>query len=445
MRRDAPLFLCVLMSVTAACGESQVASDAAVPPGVDGSVPLPIRAPHLPPVPANRLRVVVGPAPVRPLEGALLRAESTTGRVLDAVTDASGTAALALSPNEGPWSLTAAQRGLAAVSIVGLSELPDGDIRLDPVIDFAKGGGVPLQGSVIGASPGATVIVDAFNIDIVSLRARESAFETSYYNEFPTLPLTVTAMEVIAGRATRITRSPTLGRTGTAVSGVALDLSEAPYGFRAVRVPVTVPERSITSEAVRAFAPSLVSQIDRPHERTTVGVGVGREVFTGPDSAVEFDVAEGDFKPDYAVIRVDAARVRTNLFVHTFDGAERFTLPTFNTLEAVGSSLGDIAVRSDARDVDAIALHLGEDESRVPRWRCFFLPGTTRGTARLPTLPGDLTPADLGLSAPSISYGVMAIWMYSGRPWTTPVSNAAVLGYHTTVTTNYARIAGTWR
>jgi len=434
------------MAATAACGEAPVAPDAAAPSGVDGGgVPLAIRAPHLPPVPMDRLRVVVGPAPVRPLEGALLRAESTTGRVLEAVTDARGTAALALSLDEGRWSLTAAKRGLAAVSIVGLSELPDGDIRLDPVIDFATGGGVALQGTVTGAAPGATVIVDAFNTDIVSLPAGTSAFETRYYNEFPSLPLAVTAIEVVAGRATRIARGPTLARAGSAVSGVTLRLPEAASGFRAVRVPVTVPATSITSEAVRAFAPSLVSQIDRPYERTAVGVGVSREAFSGPESAVEFDVADGAFKPDYAVIRVDATRVRTNLFVHAFDGSESFALPSFTTLEAVGTSLGDIAVRSDARGVDAVALHLGEDEDRVPRWRCFFLPAATGGAARLPTLPGGLTPADLGLSAPAISYGVVAIWMYSGRPWTTPTSNAAVLGYYTTVTANYARVAGTWR
>lgn len=415
-----------------------------VPPGLDGAVTQ-IFAPHLPSVPAGNVRVVTGPAPVQPLADALLRAVSAAGRAIEARTDARGLAAMNLPASEGLWSLSVAKRGLAAVSLVGLRGVPEGDIRLDPLIQFGEGGGVALSGTVEGAAPGASVVIDAFNADTMRLMPGQTSFRTSYYLELPTLPLEVVAMEVVGGRAQRITRSAMIARSGMPVSDVAIRFPEGGSGFRTVRVPVNIPAGSIATEGIQRFVPSYVSRTDYGFERTILAVGTSREFYSGPMSAVEFDVSDGDLKPDFAVVVLDGNRVRTNLLVHRFDGSERIDVPTFTALEATGASLGVMEVRSDATGLDALALQLGEDENHAPSWRVFFLPAATGGGARIPQLPGGLTPADIGLSAPTISYGLLAIWMYAGQPWSTPNSNGMVLGYRTTVGTNYADVITTWR
>lgn len=81
---------------------------------------------------AFEVRVVEGGArPHRPVAAAWVRAESAAGDVVEALTDATGTARPRLAPGAGPWDITAAKEGMTAVSVLGVTG-PLGDpIRLE--------------------------------------------------------------------------------------------------------------------------------------------------------------------------------------------------------------------------------------------------------------------------------------------------------------------------
>ncbi|MBK8694203.1 MAG: hypothetical protein IPN17_18440 [Deltaproteobacteria bacterium] len=395
--------------------------------------------------PAGRIRVVTGPAPVRPLRGVTIRAVGGDAMPVEAVTDEAGEAAMDLPTRGGPWTLTAARRGFSAVSIVGLTEAPDGVIRLDAPIDFGEGGGVRLEGTITGAARDAFVWFDALNTDLsMPLSPGQTSFQTLYYLEFPELPLAVTALELVDGHATRIARSQALVRDGSPRDGVTVTLPAAPSGFRTVTVPIATPApSSIAGVGLRGDPTPRVWQLDTQYQRSTVSVGVARLAVTPSAIEANFEVVDGELAPNLGAVRFEADAVTTNLFVHRFDGAERLSVPNVTALDASGDSLGALTVQASADGADAFGLFLSPSIDAAPRWRCFFLPGAL--PARLPDLPAGVTLADIGLGARSVNVATIAFWMHAGRVWATPNSDGPVLGYGATVTGVYRTVSNAWR
>ncbi len=300
-------------------------------------------------------------------------------------------------------------------------------------------------GVVTGSAPGGSVLIDALNSDPSrAMPGDEAVFRSSYYLDFPDMPLAVTALELVDDHATRIVRGEALRRDGTPRYDLRVALPTAPSGFRTVQVPIATPTpSSIAGVGLRTDEAPRVWQLDTQYERSTVSVGVARLAVTPSAMEASFEVVDGELAPNLGAIRFEAATVTTNLFVHRFDGTERLGVPNVTELDSSGDSLGALTVQGAADGADAFGVFLSPSAEAAPRWRCFFVPGAL--PAPLPDLPRGVTLADLGLGASSVNVAVLAFWMHAGRPWATPNSDGPVLGYGATVTRVYRTVTNAWR
>lgn len=420
-------------------GDASVLTDAKTPTDTSFSV--------LPPVTTGRVRVVEGPLPLRVVAGVSVRAVNAAMRVIEATTDARGEAALDLPPAEAPWTLTAAQRGRGALSIVGLRALPEGDLRLDAPSGETQVAPVPLSGTVRGLEPGAVALIDAYDFDTVTTARGATTFSSGYYPVFSDVPLEMSALELINGHAVRALSLGTRPRSGDPIGDITADFtSPAVVPVRSVTIRVNPPSpESVSASNFHIAGDSRVGLIEPRHGFTFLTVGTGAMTFSAVAGLRwNIDLADGPLHPNFVSQAIDAGPWRINLLAHDLVPTEVISIPSVNRLAFAGTSLNELTLSTDATGFDAMAFHVGESETRLPRWRCFVLPEMTSAPVALPDLPAGITPADLGLSG-QVSLVGLLIYMHHDRPWSTAVVNGAVPEYRATVGTLYSKVGDTWR
>lgn len=413
--------------------------------GVDAG---PVDAPPLPCEPGSTeisLRVVGSAG--EPLAGVAVRAQGEScGVGFEETTGADGRVTFMVDEALGPWSVTAAQAGRAAVSVLDVLSFPfEGDLRLDPATPevftpFSSSG--TLSGSV---GVGNNVQIDA--ADFETIIGAGATWASQHYVGPTPVPLQFVAVELdTMGDAVNFAASPSSARPSGVVSGVALALPTPAATAREHRLIVERPSAGILADAAPTALGSAHHVLDLPSE-PFISVGSARW-----DLAAEVPtLVVRDFAPVPAnwVIASLQGSYLVNVYLPGLTADATYTVGQLEELAwGFGFTFGDATATARGDGFGYAAMHLGEDASRASAWRVFAtIPadGTVRNMA-IPFLPSTVTLTDIGMPEGFASVLLIAIETDDGvTPWTLPNANSGVRGYRATAAGGYTGLETTGR
>jgi hypothetical protein len=415
--------------------------------GFDGGPP---DAPPLPCDPGTTpiaLRVV--DAAGAPMAGVAVRAEGEScGVGFETTTAADGTATFMVDPALGPWSITAARAGHAAVSVLDVLGTAvgafDGDMRLDPLRTPETYDPFAVSGSLGGTiGIGHTVQVDAYDFDTIP--AAGASWSSNFYVSGVTTPLRFVALELdAAGDAVNFAMTAESMRSRSPLTGVVLTLPTPAEAPRPHTLSVTWPTTGLLADAmpVRAACEHLLPLPTAPF----VFAGSARISAATPGS---FTVSVRDFSPlpaNLVFVTVQGTAL-SNLYWWGDVADDARTVGALDTLTFGGVSLADAAATARATDWGYAALHIGEGTNATSGWRVFGAldrAGAADTNFAVPHLPTGVTLADIGLTG-SVSSLFLAIETDGARPWSLQNANHGVPGYRQTAALDYIMIDASGR
>ncbi|MBX7191125.1 MAG: carboxypeptidase-like regulatory domain-containing protein [Sandaracinaceae bacterium] len=384
---------------------------------------------------ATPIRVRVLDPSDAPMSGAAVRAAGAScGLGFEETTGSDGVVTFMVDPALGPWSITAARVGYAAISVVDVLGFDfAGDVRLDPITTFSDES-YPVSGTLSPVHATSTYVVDTYDFETVT-GARES-WSSLQYVESPPSPLRFVALELDgAGRALDVAVTPETTRPRAPVTDVALSFGGATPREHAVhvRLPSTGPLSAVTPAY---FQPQHVLPTG---SYAVVGSVV---VSSSTPSEIVFAVRDFDaFPMNFLYTSSMAPTFQLNVFRSGPNADATITIGALTSLELVGASLDGAVVTAAATGWGYVGLHIGETDSQAPRWRVFGVLAADGAPTSIvvPELPSAVTETDLGID-PVTSVLPIAIDTESEPPWMLQTANQGVMGYRATAAGTYVTI-----
>ena len=374
-----------------------------------------------------------------------VRAESACGGTdIELSTDAAGALALDLPNSGAPWTITMAEAGYAAVSVLDASASGFfvGDVRLDPIAAPAS---VMhrISGTVTGIASGI-VRVDSYDLDTALAPPGAPTFSAAFYvgNEQPTPALPLVGVEYDgSGRALNLGSTPAIARPSADVTGVVLAMPTPRQTPTVNHIRIALPTRGITLGAIGpphdiGARHVLFDSPGAPFVRTGT-------VLLTPGAMVDLEIAHfaGPFDANLSGLSMMGATVQLDVDV-TDLGDHTITIPPVDALTITGTSLANLSASGAGAGYDVLALHIGAATARRPSWRIFA--NASSGAARIeaiPHLPSTVTLAQIGLSDASASCQLLYVHVQTGAAWSTEALNRSVWQYGWAVGASHAPIS----
>lgn len=387
------------------------------------------------------IAVVEGPAPLEPLAGAAVRAESATGEVLELVTDAAGLVQL---PQAGaPWGVTVAMATHSAVSLLEIEASPSVPIRLESLApDAFAFDTYPVSGTLGGTTQaGNPVRIDCTDFATL-LNVSVGPWMSEYFVSAATegTPLHCVAVETDArtGDAVNVAEASS-PRTRAAITGLDLTFPATPPPVETTTYHVMLPSTGNAAGCNDVYF-TAVEQLSGPSEQQYVLVGSGNAVRTTRGFDYTIRAFGPTAAPNFAWLTLGCPGGVVNLGLREFGGERTVTVGEVASIEARGASLSALTVTSTATGYDYLVVHLGESATDIPRWRVItpFVDGSA--TARVPTLPRGITLEMIGFVGTTTTALGIVVEEGTLPVYGAPASNGGLLQNHVAVGGQYTTI-----
>lgn len=392
------------------------------------------------------VRVVLGPPPFMPAAGITVRVESECFGSMEETTDADGRVGFTLAREMGPWSLTAATAGYAAVSILDVAnvDMLMGDIRLDPV-------NVPVEmpytvsGTLAGAvGVGNSVQIDAYNFETIAMAG--AMWSANFYASSASIrqPLTFTAIEQDRMGIAVNMATAEVPRVEMPLSGISLAMPAPRIPPVVTNVVARLPDMGMVTSTDAMPVSASAQRLSTLDPAQFIFTGTAQIRVAGGAATMTLQHYPSVLATNHAFGTVDSTTARLNFYRSDLSDTSEIVVGP-GTMVLSGSTLGDLQViQTGAAGHDAIVIHIDETGDHGPRWRVFAptLPQYTR----VPHLPSDVTLTDIGIMADTfVPVLPLFIKAESGALWSTFSNNRGVLGYEYTLAPGYTFIGASGR
>ncbi len=290
-----------------------------------------------------------------------VRAETASGDVFEARTDANGVAHLPIDPSAGPWDITAGRVGFQAVSILGV-DAPIGRIysdRTQPSSSATPTLTVTIPDGLVAGE--VRLALDLMPFMSWTHDARGTHFSTQMPSTHSSSVMDVLGIATAADGTRQSFRAQPVGPTDRDVQlALATSPTLAPISVvRSFDVPITLPAGWL----VAPQAPGVLSGCGLvrgcgPSYPCTFWVG-GAPIRVDPGTGhllCSLSISDGEFRPEAAVAEINVARTPTGnpprvwLSYRSFDAAVPIVVPDVPVSSAAGSGV-DTTMHFDAPGV----------------------------------------------------------------------------------------------
>jgi hypothetical protein len=371
------------------------------------------------------LRFVTGFDAALPLDSVRVRAQaSCAGDIVEMVSDVEGRVHLSLDRMLGTWDVTAVRSEYRVVSILEISEFAfAGDVYLVPVTQTATATTEvmhEMSGTVAGVvPPGGSITISVSGGVIDEHLASAGAWSMPFFDApaHAALPIDVVAiLHDMSGRALNIAHAERV-TTGADIRDVDLFFPDPPV------TPLEIAYRVTAYEIEPAASADLRHEAPGYYGRRGVTSGAAKIEYEGDGDValvalVTAETFPGVLSTDWVVTDLDSAAGAIRFVQHDLAAPASVFVPGETRSIIEGDDLSTLVVVTDGPR--------GPDETLVvevgppgdPLWRVFA--PTVPAEVRLPTLPGGMTLADIGLPTELDEVVGYYMRMRTIAPWSSP-------------------------